>query len=416
MTKIIETIAKYANGYSNDLGERVSSIDTTDNTITIRFLINANQAYYNADMVKVYANTTYNANTGKVNVTTENGKGSRKYNTYVKNSAEQLMDLFVKESKKIIEVEIKEANSQTYDQCHIELLSMIDKSDDNKKNICFEYINQILDMYVAGASTEDMISKKEELKLAMLQDVRLFDNKTIKNNEQSKFGQAVNTVDNKDNVVASEVEQIKTFKKPYATYENGVWKGGIGKNFDLVYVLETTKEDLEIEEIDFSNIYKIEFNDIQSTFNTINRYQELGYHNIQLWTEVRYKGETILENGSDCGIEFSINEARIREAKEIEKKNDKLKQDIKLYQLFIEEYKATKTYNDYREKHEFINKDENNLYWYEMTLRPLSPFCQPEDHYKYDETKGRNGIIAYKRPLTYSELEEYELKKWSVAN
>lgn len=411
MNNIIDAISKYATGYTNAMGERVSNVETTDRTISIRFLINANQAQYEMDMIKVYANATYNANTNKTTVMTENGKGSRKYNTYVKNAAEQLMNLFIKEVKKDIEVEIKEANSKAYDQCHIELLGMIDKTSDSKKNVCFEYINQIMDMYVAGASAEEMFNKKEELKEEMFKDVRLFDNNIDKN----KCKNEIETIEN-NNTITTEAEQVKTFKKPYATYDNGVWKGGIGKNFDLVYILETTKEDPETEEINFSNIHKVEFNDIQSAFNMINRYQELGYHNIQFWTEVRYKGETIIENGSENGVEFLVNESRLKEAKAIKKENDKLKQDVKQYQSFMEQYKATKTFEDYLKNQENINKDQNNLYWYEMTLRPLSPFCQPKDHFKYDESKGRNGIVAYKRPLTHSELEEYELKKWNVAN
>jgi hypothetical protein len=51
----------------------------------------------------------------------------------------------------------------------------------------------------------------------------------------------------------------------------------------------------------------------------------------------------------------------------------------------------------------------NNIYWYEYKLRGFSPFCQPKGFIDHNDNKGRHGIVAYNRPLTESELDEYEL-------
>jgi hypothetical protein len=51
----------------------------------------------------------------------------------------------------------------------------------------------------------------------------------------------------------------------------------------------------------------------------------------------------------------------------------------------------------------------NKIYWYAYRLRGFSPFCQPKGHIDHNDSIGKHGIIAYNRPLTASELEEYEL-------
>ena len=166
----------------------------------------------------------------------------------------------------------------------------------------------------------------------------------------------------------------------------------------------------------YTNIHKYEFNNLQSVLERFNLYQQLGYHNLQLWTEIRYKGETIIENGTSCQIEFMVNNSRLKQATETEKENERFKHQLKNYESFIQHYKVKPTFEKYLHDQLTINKDADNLYWYEMVLRPLSPFCQPSNHVKYDGTQGRHGIIAYDRQLTDNELEEYELRKWKVGD
>ncbi|MGG3987480.1 Rho termination factor N-terminal domain-containing protein [Bacillus smithii] len=59
--------------------------------------------------------------------------------------------------------------------------------------------------------------------------------------------------------------------------------------------------------------------------------------------------------------------------------------------------------------HSQASNKQPKLYWYQYRLRGLSPGCQPDDFIKVDHSKGRFGIIAYNRPLTQKELNEYEL-------
>lgn len=53
-------------------------------------------------------------------------------------------------------------------------------------------------------------------------------------------------------------------------------------------------------------------------------------------------------------------------------------------------------------------------YWYEMLLRPVSIGCQPKGFVEVIEAEGRHGIVAYKRELTAEELDDYDMKAWTV--
>lgn len=54
-----------------------------------------------------------------------------------------------------------------------------------------------------------------------------------------------------------------------------------------------------------------------------------------------------------------------------------------------------------------MNKE---LHWYEYIFRGFSLGCQPKGFVDRDEGFGRFGAVAYDRPLTDKEVEEYELK------
>lgn len=51
----------------------------------------------------------------------------------------------------------------------------------------------------------------------------------------------------------------------------------------------------------------------------------------------------------------------------------------------------------------------NNLNWYEMKNRPVSPGCQPDGFIEVDHDKGNWGVVAYDRKLTERELNDYEM-------
>ncbi|GAV11307.1 hypothetical protein [Paenibacillus sp. NAIST15-1] len=195
-----------------------------------------------------------------------------------------------------------------------------------------------------------------------------------------------------------------------ATYSNGTWKKGLGTELELIYIIETTKFDEEVDR-DFTNIKRYERNNIQEAIDLINQFQQHGYKNINLMTQINHNGDTILEDSSETGIEFAVNTSINKDYNEVNKQKELLMNNEKLFNGFIEKYKAEKAFIEFKDE-QANNRDEQGLHWYEMLLRPLSPYCQPNGHIKYDETKGRHGIIAYDRELTANELEEYELRKW----
>jgi hypothetical protein len=49
------------------------------------------------------------------------------------------------------------------------------------------------------------------------------------------------------------------------------------------------------------------------------------------------------------------------------------------------------------------------LYWYEYKFRGCSPGCQPGGFSEVDNSWGRFGAVAYARPLTETEINDYEL-------
>lgn len=55
---------------------------------------------------------------------------------------------------------------------------------------------------------------------------------------------------------------------------------------------------------------------------------------------------------------------------------------------------------------------EKRLHWYEMKARPVSIGCQPDGFIEFDDDQGSNGIVAYDRPLTDKELDEFEMSAW----
>lgn len=199
-----------------------------------------------------------------------------------------------------------------------------------------------------------------------------------------------------------------------------LWGMAKDQKLELFYIVETTKEDKEIEEINFSNIHREECKNIQEAIKRMNYFQSMGWHNINIETVVKHNNEQIISDISEPQLEYEMNSGLIKEYK---KENNELKKqlqtandEIHIYESFITRYKADKALEKFidEEYNKEPNKDQNGLYWYEMTLRPLSPFCQPKNHIQYDETKGRHGIVAYDRPLTASELDEYELRVWTA--
>jgi len=60
------------------------------------------------------------------------------------------------------------------------------------------------------------------------------------------------------------------------------------------------------------------------------------------------------------------------------------------------------------------NNYDDGLYWYEMCRRPVSLGCQPKGFVEFDDDKGKQGIVAYDRELSYKELSDFEMQEWVV--
>lgn len=50
-----------------------------------------------------------------------------------------------------------------------------------------------------------------------------------------------------------------------------------------------------------------------------------------------------------------------------------------------------------------------------MLMRPVGLGCQPNGFVKLDDRKGKWGIVAYERPLTEKELNDYEMEVFEYA-
>lgn len=60
--------------------------------------------------------------------------------------------------------------------------------------------------------------------------------------------------------------------------------------------------------------------------------------------------------------------------------------------------------------------DQEKVYWYEMTQRPVSIGCQPKGFIDFDDNQGEWGIVAYDRELDEIELDDYDIRVWNPSN
>ncbi|ALS22282.1 hypothetical protein [Paenibacillus naphthalenovorans] len=385
MKTLTQYIIDFATDYENVFNNRVMSINTHNNTIYFRFRINANKAHYSLDMINVFANVTYNVVTNSIKVVTENSKGSRKYNSYVKYECEQLVKMFVSESQKALDVEIREAKSQCYDRCHVELLSMIDQTNTTHKNLCYGYINQILDLYQAGASVEEMELKLIEVKKEMLSDVRLFpkvenmqetsntQDETTNNNTYTAYNRSFSSYDEAYNyciqsdfdpeyieAVSAPASQnalrldLQLFASPIdnnVSITNGIWIKG---NYTVKYIVEHTKHDKDIN-INYDNIIKFECKNLQQAHELANLYKSHDYNNISIYyTVYNANNEPIIEDYI-TDMSFIMSESEKRRISQIKQDNEQLIKELELHKSFVAHYKSEKVFDQFKEN---INNKE----------------------------------------------------------
>jgi hypothetical protein len=207
-----------------------------------------------------------------------------------------------------------------------------------------------------------------------------------------------------------------------------IMKWGKGKDLTILYTIEHTKHDEEIEEINYSNVHQEEYYSMDSFMQGLNAIQSQGYKNISVSTQV-LQGENVdncnhntliedISNDVDITINSSYVKATRKENERLTKLTQSQNEEIEMYESFLNRYNANKTFEKYLEEYDTNkhgNKDKNNLYWYEYRLRGFSLGCQPKGHIQVDHSKGRHGIIAYDRQLEENEINEYELKPYKSA-
>ncbi|WP_137743284.1 defense against restriction DarA-related protein [Robertmurraya siralis] len=187
------------------------------------------------------------------------------------------------------------------------------------------------------------------------------------------------------------------------------WKEG--KDYTITYAIEHTKHDPELEEINYSNLIREEFKDLEQTLYFLNIYQQQGYQNITIMYTVYNKdGQHIIEDyvsEIDITLNSKHQEETNKRNKELTKVIEEQQKELELYKQFLTKYNSIKLFEKF--------KKESNIHWYAYRLRGFSLGCQPKGHIKVDHSKGRHGIIAYDRELTQKELDDYELIPYTEA-
>lgn len=193
-----------------------------------------------------------------------------------------------------------------------------------------------------------------------------------------------------------------------------------GKDFNIIYAIEHTKHDMEIEEINYSNVIRETFKDLEQTIKFLNIYQQQGYQNISIcYTVYNKEGKHIIEdyvNELDITFNTKIQNDTNKRNKQLNKVVSELEKEHEMFQAFLERYKSTDLYESFKKEQLQNNKDTNNLYWYEYRLRGFSIGCQPKGFISHDDNKGRHGIISYDRQLSENELSNYELVPYKVVS
>jgi hypothetical protein len=135
-------------------------------------------------------------------------------------------------------------------------------------------------------------------------------------------------------------------------YENDISKWGIGTHLKVKYIVETTKEDQEIEEINYSNIYQYEFNNLQSALNMIVIWQEARWHNISLIVQIRDHKDRIIMEDSAHHFQFksTLEKEVMKEYRQIEED----RKELELYREFVGKYKADKLFEEFKNERSFI--------------------------------------------------------------
>jgi len=180
----------------------------------------------------------------------------------------------------------------------------------------------------------------------------------------------------------------------------------------VTYNIEYTEKDEDIKD-DFSNVKKIDCNDLEEMTKYMFQLRQRNMHNINLYTLVENNGSWIMEDHAqqcECYRDTLQTEKTHNRNRELTENMEEMQKELDLYKQFIAQYNATKEFEKW--------KKEQNSYTYYYRLRPPAPGCQPSNGML--EMNGDKiihndreywGSCTYDRELAKSELYEYDLDK-----
>jgi hypothetical protein len=175
----------------------------------------------------------------------------------------------------------------------------------------------------------------------------------------------------------------------------------------VTYKAEYTNKDEDINN-DFSNLIPINgITDLEGLMKIMFTLRQEGKYNINIGYIIEDNDQWIVEDYSNMTEEYKDTNLEIKQSKQITEQQEYIKeltQKLEQHERFIKKYNAEK---------EFKKFQKEQLFWYELLFRGISPGCQPKDFIECDHSKGKFGIVAYNRQLTEKELNQYEMKEYN---
>lgn len=234
---------------------------------------------------------------------------------------------------------------------------------------------------------------------------------TVGNKAFDFYNEAVaycESVDFDPEVMIEEIKPVITAKMVSEAHGlKTLWDDSI----NVSYIVETTQNDEDVH-IDFENIYKKECATLGEAIWIVCEWQKVGYNNINVMTQVKRDGETIIEDTANDVYFTSPEDSRFQKwNRELVEISDVLTEENMVYKEFVKKYRSEKLFDEFVKDRNVFNV-EDGLYWYAYRLRGFSIGCQPKGHIDVRHDVGRHGIVGYERELTDKEMSEFELVRY----
>ena len=180
----------------------------------------------------------------------------------------------------------------------------------------------------------------------------------------------------------------------------------------VTYNIEYTEKDEDIKD-DFSNVKKIDCNDLEEMTKYMFQLRQRNMYNINLYTLVENNDQWIMEDHAQQCESYRDTlqaEKTHKYNRELTENMEEMQKELELYKSFVKKYNAEKEFKKF--------KDAQNTHTYYYRLRPPAPGCQPSNGML--EMNGDKiihndreywGSCTYDRELAKSELYEYDLDK-----